>query len=1114
MQLLLNCKGQPHWKRRNFKRFKTFNAMKISRVLLMAACLVFLIEGHSQKISLSLKNAPLEKAFKLIEQQTSYRFVYSDEAMTLSKPVSVKVREVTLEGALSACFANQPLEFSIEDKLVIVKVVEKKVDNTPPLIDVHGKITNENGEPLGGATIASIKGGKSTAADDKGYFLLSGLQANDVLEISSVGYLKQTVSIKNHQEFLVKLKTSVGILDETVVMAYGKTSRRFNTGNISKISSRELEKQPVSNPLVALQGLVPGLNITQSSGLNGAAVKVQIRGQNSILQGSQPLYIVDGIPYAPGNDRLNQITNATDEVGMSPFNLIDLNTIESIEILKDADATAIYGSRGANGVIIITTKKGLAGKTKLSLNVYTGISKVSRTMNMLNTQEYVEMRREGFKNDGYIPSADPSDPGYAPDIMLWDTTRYTDLKKLLIGGTANNTNAQMSLSGGSVNTQFLLGAGFERNTSVFPTDLGDTKLSTYFNLNHESDSKKLGVHFYVSFLSDENKLNVTDLTSSINLPPNIKLYTDDGQINWQENGVLFSDVLFRQNPLAALKTVYKGNFKNMISNLQINYKLFENLFAKINLGYNILQGNETSAEPGTSIDPYSGNLPSANFSNNTQTSWIAEPQVEYIKDSKYGKITILAGGTWQQNQNEGIAVQALDYTNDALLGSVDGAGTVFTTNSFNQYRYTAVFGRINYQYKSRYIFNASGRRDGSTRFGPNKRFSNFGAIGGAWVFSNEKFFHERTPFISFGKIRGSYGITGNDQIGDYKYLDTWTSSPNTYQGVPVTTPTALFNPDFSWELNRKAELALDLGFLKDRIIFSVSYYKNICNNQLINYTLPVQTGFTSVLKNMDASLQNKGFEIELSTKNIHSDNFTWNSSINLTTNQNKLLSFPGLATSSYANTYFIGKSVTTRKLYNYLGVDPATGIYSFEDVDKNETLDKTDRIQYVNTDPKIFGGFLNVFQLKNFSASLLFEFKKQKGYNYLVSNKSVFPPGYGLVNQPAAVLERWQEPGDQSEVQKFTAKSSSEAFYNMKVYLPLSNAGISDASFIRCKNVSLSYALPLKRIQKLQIDKFSIYINAQNLFVITGYKGSDPETQNLFVLPPMKTIVGGFQITF
>ncbi len=1099
------------------ERLKCILTMKLLILFTVITCLQASARSYGQTVSLSLQNAPLEKAFKEIKRQTGYSFVYTRAQLKNTSPITYQVKNGSLKDVLEQCFRNQPLSFVIEDKYIVVQTktvpTQTSVTVSDP-IDISGRVVNENGEALEGVTITARKSGTATVSNGNGEFILKNIDENEVLLITCVGYQSEEVELNKRINIVIKLKIAIGQLDETIVMAYGKTSRRLNTGNISKVTSDELEKQPVGNPLLALSGRVPGLAVTQSSGLNGAAVKVQLRGQNSILQGSEPLYIIDGIPYAAGNNRLNQITNATDEIGMSPFNLISIDNIESIEVLKDADATAIYGSRGANGVIIITTKKGVPGKTRFKANLNSGFSKVARTMDMLNTQQYVRMRREGFLNDGLIPSADPSDPGYAPDIMVWDSTRYTDLKKLFIGGAAVTTNAQISLTGGSTNTQFLIGAAYQRQTTVFPTEHGDTKTSVNFSLNHTGNDKKLTVRLNGNYLSNENKLNIMDLTSFINLPPNIRLYDDEGKISWQEKDVLLNNVVFRPNPLAVLNTTYNGKFRNLISNIEIGYEIIKGMKARINLGYNMLQANETSSEPSTSIDPNSGNLPSASFANRTQLSWIAEPQFEYSKSTKLGNITALFGATWQENRTDGISVQAFNYANDILLGSINGAGTIRTTNSAVQYRYTAVFGRLTYNFKDRYIINVSGRRDGSSRFGPSNRFSNFGAAGAAWIFSNENIFTKRIKFVSFGKVRASYGITGNDQIGDYKYLDTWTAVSNTYQGIPVTNPSALFNPDFSWERNKKIEAAIELGFLSNRILLSAVYYRNRSNNQLINYTLPIQTGFVSVLKNLDALLQNQGMEFQLSTRNISSKNLTWTTSVNFTANRNRLLAFPGLSTSSYSNTYIIGKSITTRKLYRYLGVATATGLYQFEDVDGSGSLDKNDRINYVNTDPKFFGGLLNSLQYKKLMVTVFFEFRKQKGYNFLSNNSSIYTPGYGLVNQPVAVLNRWQKPGDVTNIQRFTASSSSDAFKQMNIYLPISDANISDASFIRCKNISVSYDIPSKFSSFIKAEKCVLFLHVQNLFVITKYEGADPETQNMFVLPPLKTIVAGFNITF
>lgn len=986
--------------------------------------------------------------------------------------------------------------------------------NKPPGQIITGKVTEEQGIPLPGATV-KLKGGTvavNTVAD--GTYTIGPVPTNGILVISFIGYQQVEIPLSElqKQQFIIRLKNNTGVLDEVQIIAYGTTTKRLSTGDVSSVKAADIEKQPVSNPLAALEGRVPGLSVTQSSGVSGAGFKVQLRGQSSLLQGSEPFYIVDGVPFVTGNSALNQISSAAGSsssgTGMSPFQLINPADIESIEVLKDADATAIYGSRGANGVILITTKKGKPGSVRVNLNTYSGVSKVSRTMDMLNTQQYLQMRREGFKNSGLTPTTTN-----APDLLLWDTTRYTNFKKLLIGGTAHTTDARLSLSGGNVNTQFMIGGGYHHETTVFPTDLGDTRGSLHLSLNHHSTDNKLSIAFTAAYSTNKNNLTTTDLSSYINSNPMLQLYTPDGKLNWAEGGKAYSSLgILNSNPLAFQYQTYTGKFNNLNSNLLIGYHIIPDLLLKVSMGYNAVNSNEAATFPGTSINPYSLQLPYSNFSNRTFQSWIIEPQAQYTKMLGIGKLDALIGGTWQDQSSNGLTVTAANYNSDLLLNSIAAAGTIQSSNTYSQYRYEGIYGRINYNLQDRYIINISGRRDGSSRFGPKNRFSNFAALGAAWIFSEEKFIKNKlSKIISFGKLRGSYGITGNDQIGDYQYLDTWTPVSDTYQSISSLNPISLYNPSFQWEKNKKTELALDLGFLNNRVLLSAAYFRSLSKNQLVNYTLPTQTGFTSILENLNATIVNKGWEVQLSTKNINSHTFTWNSSFNLTIPKNQLLAFPGLEGSTYAGTYIIGQSVSSRLVYHYLGVDPQTGVYQFQDVNSDGKYNQADRNTLVNTDPKFYGGFQNSVSYKNFQLDIFFEFKKQTGVNYL-SNLAGTVPGYKYYNQPVIVLSRWQNPGDIANIQKFTS-AGGPALTASNLYLRSSNAIYSDASYVRLKNLSLSYSIPQSLLKKLHVANCRVYLQGQNLLTMTNYVGADPENQSLFVLPPLRTVTAGIQLT-
>ena len=980
-------------------------------------------------------------------------------------------------------------------------------------ITLKGKIINEQMEPIAGATITLKRSTNNQpssvitqlSSDTKGEFTMTNIFLTDTLIITAIGYETaiETLDFNSRGLITIILKRRTALLDEAVIIAYGTTTRRLNTGSVSRVTSEEISRQPVSNPLSALSGRVPGLIVTETSGVPGAALKLQLRGRSSIAQGTDPLFIIDGVPFAPNNTSLAQLGSvATSDgaSGISPFSSLNPADIESIEVLKDADATAIYGSRGANGVVLISTKKGKAGPTKVSLNAGSGFSRTTKAPVMMTTAQYLDMRREAFANDGVVPTAVT-----APDLLVWDTTRYTNFGKLLMNGTARFSRAQATLSGGAANTQFLLGTGYQHQSVVFPGNMQDNKGSLHFNISHDA-GKKFGVTLSGSYASEANSLVSANPAGSINLPPNTPpLYDGAGKLNWQAGGVAFT------NPMAYLLYGYRAKTENLLGNLQLSYALFKGFNLKTSLGYHSLYFTERSATPRAALDPAIAATGSSQFGNRYFKSWIMEPQATYSTGLAKGRLEVLIGASWQQTLDTRDQVMATGYTNDALLGSMAGASTYTIINGYTQYRYQALFSRLHYSWQQKYILNLSGRRDGSSRFGPRSQFAGFGAAGMAWVFSNEKWIQKDLPFLSYGKLRGSYGISGNDQIGDYQYLDSWKSTQQPYNSLPGLTPTALFNAHYRWEVNRKWEGALELGFLKDRLLLSLAFFRNRSGNQLVQYALPSQTGFASIIQNFPALVENRGWEFTLNTQNLNGK-LQWSSAINLTLHRNKLLAFPGIETSSYAATYLVGQPLNLIYAYHFTGVDPATGLFSFEDLNKDGMLNSADRTVSGSLDPQYYGGLANTLSLKGWQLDVFCAFSRQKGRNYLYSVFG-FYPGSSRVNQPVFLVDRWQKPGDVSTIQMFTASASSPA---AKAWTTLGQSdGIySDASFIRIKNLALSRNLPSAWIKKIRAQNLRLYVQAQNLFTITGYKGADPENQNLFALPPLKTWVVGVEFTF
>jgi hypothetical protein len=425
-----------------------------------------------------------------------------------------------------------------------------------------------------------------------------------------------------------------------------------------------------------------------------------------------------------------------------------------------------------------------------------------------------------------------------------------------------------------------------------------------------------------------------------------------------------------------------------------------------------------------------------------------------------------------------------------------------------QYRYQAVFGRINLNHRGKYIINFTGRRDGSSRFGTNKRFSNFGAIGAAWIFSEENIIKNSVPFISFGKLKASYGTSGNDQIGDYQYLDTYSFGSSQYQNTIGLFPTRLFNPDYSWESNKKLEFSLELGILKDHIFVSSNFYRNRSSNQLVGIPLPATSGFNTINGNLNATVENTGWEFQLNTINVNNDNFKWSTSFNITFPKNKLLAFPDLEGSTYANQLVIGEPLNIKKIYQFNDVNSETGLYEFKDFNGDGIISSPDDRQAIkDLNPKYFGGISNSLSYRKFKLDILFQFTKQQGYNFWSTGGII--PG-AMANQPKLVLQRWQNEGDQTSIQKFTTGLTPDGLQAFQNYRQ-SDAAISDASYLRLKTMSLSYQLSKQEDSGFGCE---LFLRGQNLWTLTKYIGLDPETRNNQTLPTLRFISMGTQLTF
>nr|WP_315142834.1 SusC/RagA family TonB-linked outer membrane protein [uncultured Flavobacterium sp.] len=997
---------------------------------------------------------------------------------------------------LGICLCYSPVRASTISPSTALRVTKSDLSQQ---YNITGTVSDSQGV-VAGVTVSVAGKSTATITDYQGKYSIT-VDATAILVFSFVGYTTLNIPIAGRNIINIQLQEDATQLQEVKINAgYYSVKESERTGSIAKITAKDIETQPVTNVLAAMQGRMAGVHITQQTGTGGGGFNIQIRGQNSVRRGgNSPLYIIDNVPYS-SEDIGNGISMSVMSMNTNPLNNINPTDIESLEVLKDADATAIYGSRGANGVVLITTKKGKKGKTRFSGGVAQGAGSVPHFMKMMNTQQYLAMRAEAFVNDGITEY-----PESAYDINgTWDQNRSTNWQKELMGGTSKITNINGSVSGGSEQTQFMVSGTYGKETTVLPGDFGYNRVNVRSSITHASADRRFKMSFTGGYGIQDNKQPSTDLTTEAwRLAPNAPaLYDAEGNLNWENNTF--------ENPLRYLEGLSQSNTHDLVANTTLSYSLFDNIEIKSSFGYTDLNHHESSTFPSTLYNPaeeVGSEVSNIYYTDTARQSWIVEPQINWSPVIGSLRTAVLIGSTFQSQNNKSLSMDGYGFSSNSMIYN-PAAATNLSILGFDEsvYKYQSFFGRANFNLKERYILNLTGRRDGSSRFGASKRFAWFGAIGGAWLFSREKVLQDNS-ILSFGKLRASYGTTGNDQIGNYQFLNTYTPSSATYDGLIALQPSRLYNASFGWETNKKMEVALETGFLKDRIFFTAAWYRNRSSDQLVGVPLPGTAGFTEIQSNLNAVVENCGVELTLNIVNLKGNDFNWSTTIHFSASKNKLLSFPNLESSTYRNSYVIGQPLNIVKTYHYTGIDPETGIYTFEDVNGDGVLTAADDKPTVkDLNPQFFGGLQNQLRYQNWQLDFLFQFVKQQNYDI---PKTLAVAGT-MTNQSSDVLEHWQTSGDKGPSQIYTSGANGVAVNALYQYAA-SDAGITDASFIKLKNVSLNYKFPERWLKNVNC---TATLEGQNLLTITPFKGSDPEFVGVGFLPPLRIITAGLQFNF
>jgi len=1119
--------------------------MKLTAILLLAVFLQVSANGLSQSISLNVKKVSLEKVMAEIERQSGYHFLYTVNELSKSKAVSLNLSNVDLITALAACFQDQPIQYSVVDNNIILSVQPAEssglISNflhlfspSSPPVKFKGKVVNEQGKPLEDASI-QVKGtSRHTYADRNGIFEIDGVTIGTTLVISYPGFSPVEFVVKSLEtpagadkvlptgvKVLILLQPSKTGLDEMQVIGYGRVSKRLNTGSVVTIKAEDIEKNPVSNVLEALQGHVPGMFIQQASGNPGSNFTIQIRGQSSFGLNA-PLFVVDGVVY-PANQALPMINPVLNPYKgtISPFNggnalnYFDPSLIESVEILKDADATSIYGSRGAYGVILITTKKGKAGAPRLSVNASSGLTERGVSPKLLNTQQYLALRREALNNDNQAVGA------YDYDINgTWDSTRDVNWDKAFVGHGSTNT-LSATYSGGIGTNTYLIQANYNRLNSITRGGGAQNSGGMHFNIGTGSLNQKFTVNLDGSFSTTVNDMLPVDFIGigsqyAPNFPDFIR---SNGEFNWDY-------ISGQSSPVSQKLTKYHGVTNNLTSTATLIYKPVRGLTINATVGYNLLTGREINAYPSTYVNPEIYTNPSllaqSNLASYTNSTVNFDPVAVYTTHlGSKGRLEATAGMDMQSSQSNNYSIIGTGFPTDATLLNPTLGTTVASGYSTTPNRQLGYISRLNYVWDQKYGIDLTGRYDGSTKFGPRTQFGSFGAVGAMWIFSDEHWVKENLPFLSYGKLRGSYGTTGGDGISNYAYLSTYTISNNSYQGGSRLVTSSLANPYLQWEKNKKLDGGIEMHFLSERIWIEADYYVQRTTNQLISQPLATITGFGGITQNSPALIQNKGVEANLKTVNIQSKKFSWTTTFNVTVNRNKLLAYPNAKPGDalpIGFNYIIGKSLQNIKLYNYVGVDPATGVYFYKNA-KGETgsfepfftsgLSATDKTINKDLQPHYYGGIDNTITYKGFSLNFFFSITSRLGQNEW-GQQQIIPGGLNI-NPTTIWLNRWQKPGDKAPLPRVTQDGFDPIFQVTNFHG--STGAYSDATYARLQNASITYTFQPSFLKKAKISGLSVYVRGQNLLTISKYKNLDPENLSAGAMGPLRIITGGLNIT-
>ncbi|MGV3541232.1 MAG: SusC/RagA family TonB-linked outer membrane protein [Rufibacter sp.] len=950
--------------------------------------------------------------------------------------------------------------------------------------EVTGRVvSNEDGQPLPGVSVVVKGTTNGTSTDTNGNYTLA-VNEGAVLVFSFIGYNVQEVTVGKKSKVDIRLVSDQEFLDEVVVVGYGEQKRSDLTGAISSISSEQLNRIPTNRRVdQTLQGLAPGVNVTQTDAQPGGNVKVEIRGGNSIQGNNAPIFVIDGF-VAPGNIE-----------GINP------NDIESIEVLKDASATAIYGSRGANGVILVTTKKGKAGKPQVNFSASYGLQQVRHKLDLLNASQFATLVNEQRVNDGQAPYfADPASLGEGTDWQdeIFQTAPIQDYNLSFSGG---NNQSKFFISGNYFNQEgIIINSNFERGAlrANFSSDV--------------SDKFKIGTNLTATYIkrnglpvnTDPQPGTINIVSAALRTPPTAPVYDQEGNY--------YQDLEFTPNlvnPVALAMEPTRENLSNrFLGTFFAEYELLEGLSARLNVGGSVINTKNNFYDPKTTRTgaQFGGQ---ARINSALETNWLTDFLLTYSRTINNHSFSVMGGVSQQSFASQSLEASSQGFVTDELLYNNLELGSEFLrpTSGQGSEALKSYMTRVTYNYKDKYLFTGTGRADGSSKFGADHKWAYFPSGSVKWRVSEEAFMKD-IALLNDLSLRASYGITGSQALPSYQSLATLNNNLNGIFGDIVYVgvgPGRMANSDLRWESTAQLDIGFDVSILNNRLSATVDYYDKKTTDLLFSKAIPTQSGYGSTLVNI-GSIGNKGWEFSVTSRNFTGD-FKWTTNANLYFNRSRVIKLGDTEEQFYGGSNYLAEGqmyvlrvgepvgsfhgyVDNGVFQNQAEIDASAqkgakpGDIRYVDVNQDGQITPLDRQIIGNPEPKFNYGLNNDFSYKGFDLNIFIH--GVQGSKLLHLNNVDLWDVSGQQNNSTAVLDRWTPENPSNTMSRATKTRNTR----------ISNRYVEDASFLRVKNILLGYTIPGKHLQKLKMSSARVYVSAQNLITLTDYSGYDPEVNS------------------